>query len=129
VPVKSVVAEPWLGPPATVTATPGSPKPAADGPMKTSVTLPDSEYVGAGAPSCETATDCPATVSVALRDEGPFAVALNPTVPLPVPLPPDVIVSQAALDAAVHAQPAVVVTATVLEPPATGNETAVRERL
>jgi hypothetical protein len=37
---------------------------------------------------------------------------LNATDPFPVPLAPDVIVSHAALLVAVHAQPAVVVTAT-----------------
>jgi hypothetical protein len=44
---------------------------------------------------------------------------LNMTVPFPVPVAPDVIVSQAALLVAVHAQPAPAVTATgVPAPPA-----------
>jgi hypothetical protein len=44
-------------------------------------------------------------------DEEVLAATLKPTVPLPEPLPPLVIVSQAALLVAVHAQALVVVTA------------------
>ena len=51
----------------------------------------------------------------------PFVeAALNWTVPLPVPLAPEVIVSQEALLVAVKAQPAGAVTATLPVPPAAG---------
>jgi hypothetical protein len=46
--------------------------------------------------------------------------AVNPTVPLPVPDAPDVMVSHGALLLAVHAHALVVVTVTVPAPPSTG---------
>ena len=56
----------------------------------------------------------PATVSVPIRCEVEgFAVALKVTVPLPDPLAPLLMVSQAALLAAVHVHPLAVVTAVV----------------
>jgi hypothetical protein len=70
-----------------------------------------------GAPAWVTVTVCPAIVSVPVRGllDG-FAVAENATVPLPVPVPPLVTVSQVALLLAVHAHevPAVMVTDPVL---------------
>jgi hypothetical protein len=60
---------------------------------------------------------CPAIVSVPLRAAPVFDAALNETEPLPVPLAPPVTAIQAALDAAVHAQLAPAVTATVPLPP------------
>jgi hypothetical protein len=52
-------------------------------------------------------------VSVPLRALPVLAATLNATEPLPVPLAPEVIVSQLALLDAVHAHPLVVVTATL----------------
>ena len=97
--------------------------------MKASVTLPDSANVGRGTPSCDTATAWPATVSVAPRADGPFAAAVKPTVPFPVPVLPDVTVSQLAPDVAVHVHPLPAVTETVSAPPAGGTGTLVRERV
>ena len=58
-------------------------------------------------------------VKVPLRAAPVFADACQLTVPLPLPLLPEVIVSQlVALLDAVQAQPAVVVTVTLLLPPA-----------
>jgi hypothetical protein len=49
---------------------------------------------------------CPAIESVPVRAAVPvLADALNPTVPVPLPLAPDVTVNQDALLFAVHAQP------------------------
>lgn len=60
----------------------------------------------------------PAIVAVAVRcRDVVFGVAVNVTVPLPVPLAPLVSVSHAVLLAAVQAQPAVVVTVTDGAPP------------
>lgn len=67
----------------------------------------------AGAPPCDTVTLLPAIVSVAERVEDDAADE-NATLPGPVPAEPLVIVSQVALLAAVHGQPAVAVT--VIEP-------------
>jgi hypothetical protein len=68
-------------------------------------------------PCCVTVTVCPATVSVPVRGEVELlAVKLKATVPLPVPLAPEVIVNQVAFLVAVHVQPALVVTLTVLDP-------------
>jgi hypothetical protein len=62
----------------------------------------------------------PATVNVPDLVPPVVAAALNCTVPFPLPLAPDVIVSQFTLLAAVHAQPAAAVTATLPVPPAAG---------
>jgi hypothetical protein len=60
----------------------------------------------------------PATVSVADRDdEVVFAETVNATVPFPLPLAPDVIVTQAADAVASHEQPVPAVTVTDPEPP------------
>ena len=70
------------------------------------------------APACVTVTACPAIVSVPVRGLVELFVATEyATVPLPVPLPPLVTVIQDALLAPVHAQPEVVVTAVVNDPP------------
>jgi hypothetical protein len=72
-----------------------------------------------GAPACVTVKVRPATVKVAVRiDDVVFAAALNATGPEPLPLAPDVTVSQAALLVAVHAHPVGAVTVTEPEPPA-----------
>ncbi len=64
-----------------------------------------------GTPACVTVTVWPAMVSVPVRgDVAVLAAMENATVPLPLPLAPDVMVSQEALLVAVHVQPAVVVT-------------------
>ena len=70
-------------------------------------------------PDCVTVTVWPATVSVPVRCAvAALVVALKVTVPLPDPLAPLPIVSQAALLVALHAQPVAAVTAVVDEPPA-----------
>jgi hypothetical protein len=70
------------------------------------------------APACVTVNACPPMVIVALRgDTLVFAGALNVVVPAPVPLAPPVIVSHAALLAAVHAQPVPAVIPTEPAPP------------
>jgi hypothetical protein len=57
---------------------------------------------------------CPAIVSVPVREDvAVFAATLYPTVPLPLPLAPELMVSQVTLLVAVHAQPAATVTLTV----------------
>lgn len=71
---------------------------------------------GDGAPAWVTVTVWPATVSVPVRGElAVFAAMENATPPLPLPVAPDVIVSHAALLAAVQVQPASVVTVLLLE--------------
>ena len=52
-----------------------------------------------------------------------LAATVNATDPLPLPLAGDVIVIHGAWLVAVHAQPAFVVTAVLLAPPAAGIET------
>ncbi len=70
----------------------------------------------------------PAIVSVAALDvDEVFGAAVNATVPDPVPVAPLVIVTQDALLADVHVQPAAVVTATVPLPPFDGREALVGE--
>jgi hypothetical protein len=66
-----------------------------------------------------TVTGWPATVSAAVRDDVPaFAVTLKRTVPLPVPVAPDVIEIQLTFSDAVHVQPGGAVTSAVMLPPA-----------
>ena len=66
-----------------------------------------------------TVTVWPATVSVPVRwDVEVFAVALNVTVPLPLPLAPPLMVSHAALLVAVHVQPVAAVTLVAEDPAA-----------
>jgi hypothetical protein len=68
------------------------------------------------APVCVTVTAWPATVSVPTRwDVEVFAVALKVTVPLPFPLAPPLMVSQAALLVAVQVHPVAAVTAVVAD--------------
>jgi hypothetical protein len=71
-------------------------------------------------PGCVTLKLCPAMVSVPVRELVlPLAVALNATVPLPLPLAPLVTVSHdVLLLTPVHAQPASVVTVVDPVPPA-----------
>jgi hypothetical protein len=66
----------------------------------------------------------PPIVSVpVMGDVVVFAAAENPTVPLPDPDAPDVIVSQLVLlELAVHAHPAGAVTPTLPVPPAAGSD-------
>jgi hypothetical protein len=68
---------------------------------------------------CVTVNVCPPTVSVPLRGVAlALAVALNPTVPFPLPLAPLVTVSQdVSLLTPVHAHPAGAVTAVEPAPP------------
>jgi hypothetical protein len=62
---------------------------------------------------------CPATVKVpVLCDVFEFAATEYETVPLPLPLAPEVTVIQAAFEEAVHAQPPPAVTVPVNAPPA-----------
>ena len=65
--------------------------------------------------ACVTVTVWPATVTVPVREAPLLSATLNPAVPLPVTLLPDVSVIQLALLAAVHAHvlPVVTVTPTV----------------
>ena len=60
---------------------------------------------------------CPAIVNVPERAPPVLAAALYWTVPLPLPLPPDVMVSQDALLAAVQEHPPPAVTPTLPVPP------------
>ena len=64
----------------------------------------------AGAADCDTVNVSPATVSVPVRAEPVLASTLNLTMPLPDPVEAPTMVIHDAFDAAVHAQPAVVVT-------------------
>lgn len=70
------------------------------------------------APVWLTVNVCPAIVTVPVRFVPEAAATLITTLPLPVPLAPDVIVMNEAVVAAVHAQPLCVVTVTVEAPPA-----------
>jgi hypothetical protein len=70
-----------------------------------------------GAAAWVTVRVCPAIVSVPVRGDVTVLAAMEKaTVPLPDPLAPDVIVSQASLLVAVHEQPLVVVTVALLDP-------------
>jgi hypothetical protein len=68
---------------------------------------------GGAAAACVTVNVCPATVIVPVRDAPVFAAMLNPTVPVPVPLAPDVTVIHGALLVAFHVQVLAVVTVTL----------------
>ncbi len=59
---------------------------------------------------------CPAIVNVAVRAAPVFAWTASVTDPLPVPLPPVTVIQDGA-PVVVQAQPEVVVTATVVDPP------------
>lgn len=61
---------------------------------------------------------CPAILSVPDLGAPGFGAALNDTLPLPLPLAPDVMVIQSASLRASHVQPPAVVTPTEPEPPA-----------
>ena len=83
---------------------------------------------GAGAPAWVTAIVWPAMVSVPVRgDVAVFAAIEKATVPLPLPLVPDVIVSQESLLVAVQLQPGAVVTLALLELAAAAGFSAVGE--
>jgi hypothetical protein len=70
-----------------------------------------------------TVTVCPPIVIVPVRLLAfVLAATVNETVPLPLPLVPEVIVMKAVLLAAVHAQPVSVVTATLPPPPPEEND-------
>ena len=76
------------------------------------------DRVTQGAAACVTVKVCSAIVSVPVRCwTTAFAATVNVTVPPPLPLAPDVIVNHASLLTAVHAQPAIVVTVTVVPAP------------
>ncbi len=62
---------------------------------------------------CVTVNVCVATVTVPVRAAPVFAVRLRATVPLPVPVAPEVTVIHDVLLVAVHAQAASVITDTV----------------
>ena len=71
---------------------------------------------GTGAAAWVTVTVCPAMVNVPVRgDVAVLAAMANTTVPFPLPLAPEVMVSQESLLVAVHVQPVVVVTVALLE--------------
>ena len=71
---------------------------------------------------------CPAMVKVPVRGLGEvFSATVYVTLPGPEPVFPKVIVIKAALLAAVHEQPAVVLTATLALPPLAGNAWLVGE--
>jgi hypothetical protein len=90
--------------PALAGSAAGHPAPFAIEPLQ----LPNNGSLAA----CVIVTACPATVSVAVRASPVFSAIDTPTVPFPVPAEPDVIVTNAAVDAAVQPQPALVVTPT-----------------
>lgn len=71
---------------------------------------------GGGAPAWVTETVCPAIVSVPVRGEVPGLAAIEKaTAPVPLPLAPELTVSQAVLLVAVHVQPVEVVTVALVE--------------
>ena len=108
-PLVAVHAQPVL----VVTAI-GEPAPPAD-PIEA---LPGAiEYMQDGAAACVTVNVRPATVSSPVRVAPVFAAAVNPTVPAPLPVAPEVIVSHEAPLEAVHAQSARVVTVTAVPAP------------
>ena len=82
------------------------------------------------APACVTVKVCPAMVRVPVRVllEG-FSVTVYVTLPRPALVLPEVIVIKAVLLAAVHEQPAVVLTATLPLPPLAGKAWLVGEML
>ncbi len=71
-------------------------------------------------PYCVTVNVWPATTMMSLRVAPGFAAAVNATVPLPLPLAPDVMVIHDEPVIAVHVHPGAVVTLNVPLPPATG---------
>jgi hypothetical protein len=79
-----------------------------------------------GAAPWFTVTVWPATVRVPVRGSvAAFAAMVKATVPLPLPLAPEVIVSQESLLVAVQLQPAIVVTVAALDPPVAAGFTVV----
>jgi hypothetical protein len=72
--------------------------------------------------SCVIVNVCPAAVIVPDRAAAVFAAALNCTVPLPVPLAPDVIVIHGAFAAAVHEQEPLPTTLNEPPPPPAGTD-------
>jgi hypothetical protein len=92
--------------------TPTVPEPPSPG---TLVLLAESAYEQP--PGWLTVKVCPAAVIVAVLAGPAFAAALNPTVPLPVPVAPAEIVSHAASAVAAHAQPPAAWTSKEPDPP------------
>ena len=81
--------------------------------------LPSARSKSSATGTLATVTVCPPTDTVATRAVvAALTAALYATVPFPLPLPPDVMVSQPALLLAAHAQPAGAVTLTDPDPPA-----------
>ena len=77
------------------------------------------EYEQAAAPLWLTVNVSPATVIVPVRgDADELTSTVYPTLPFPVPLPPDVTWIHGALEPEVHAQPTPAVTPTLPVPPA-----------
>jgi hypothetical protein len=77
------------------------------------------------APLCLSVTSRPATAKVVERAAvDVLAVTWNVTVPLPVPLEPDTMLTQLALSVAVHPQVEAVATLTVTRPPAADIESS-----
>lgn len=75
-------------------------------------------------PACVTVNVWPATVIVPVRVRpAAFAATLKPTLPVPLPVPPEVTVIHDALVTAVHAQPEVAVTVNELVPPSAPSDT------
>jgi hypothetical protein len=97
--------------------TPTVPDPPLPG---TLVLVDESAYEQA--PGCVTVKVCPAAVIVPVLAGPVFAAALNRTVPLPVPVAPAEIVSQAASAVADHAQPPAVWTSKDPGPPPAGTD-------
>ena len=67
--------------------------------------------------ACVTVNDCPAIVSVAVRAAPVFAATTTVTDPFPLPLPPVTVIHDGA-PVVVHVHPPLVVTSTLVEPPA-----------
>jgi hypothetical protein len=77
----------------------------------------------AAAPACVTVNVRPAIVNVPVREAEPLLAATeNATVPPPLPLLPEVIVTKPELLAAVHAQPLPAVTLALPDPPLEGKD-------
>jgi hypothetical protein len=80
------------------------------------------EGAAGSAAACDTATDRPATVTVAERGTSWFGATVSTTLPLPVRVPAAIAIHGGA-PATVHAHPAPVVTATLLVPPPDASDT------
>jgi len=74
--------------------------------------------------ACVTVKVCPAMVSVPVRELPVFAWTEYPTVPLPLPFPPEVIVIQPGLPLTAQGHVVGAVTVTLPAPPAAGADAA-----